>query len=219
MPRAGPFPPSSQSECVLLVEGREDRHVVEHLYRKRFDAKPPFDVVDKQGYSNLRAAIVPEVIAPDRRAVGIVVDANDDPDSRWTAVKGRLRRAFPGMEFGTPSPSGTIVNTEPRIGVWLWPDNGSAGEIEDFVVEMIPLGDPVWPLSGQYIEGIAAEDRRFSEGKTARAKLHAWLAAREDPRRMGTAIRAGDLEVDGALATRFAEWLQRLFGKPDRARG
>ena len=215
MTRAGPSLPLSQSECVLLVEGQDDRHVVEHLYWKRFEAKPPFDVVDKEGYSNLHAAIVPEVIAPDRQAVGIVVDADDDPGSRWTAVTNRLRKACPGVKFGDLSPNGTIIYAAPRIGVWLWPDNGSVGEIEDFVTKMIPLDDPVWPLSGRYIEDIAAEDRRFSEGKTARAKLHAWLAAREDPRRMGPAIRAGDLEIDGALATHFAEWLQRLFGNPD----
>ena len=194
------------------MEGQSDRHVVEQLYRKRLGAEPPFAVVDKKGYSNLRAAILPEVIAPGRRAVGIVVDANDRPGSRWTAVTDRLRKACPGMEFGDLSASGSIIDGEPRIGIWLWPDNGTPGEIEDFVAEMIPRDDPVWPLSEGYIEGIPEKHRRFAPRKARRAKLHAWLAARKDPRLTGTAIEAGDLKVDGALAVRFAEWLEKLFG-------
>ena len=115
------------------------------------------------------------------------------------------------MEFGAPVPCGTIVGGEPRVGVWLWPDNESIGEIEDFVARMIPCDDPVWPLSRCYINSIPVEQRPFSEGKTARAEVHAWLAARARPRLMGTAIRAGDLDVSGVLATRFASWLEKLF--------
>ena len=92
------------------------------------------------------------------------------------------------------------------------PDNTSAGELEDFVAQMIPTEDPVWPLSLSYIEGIPEADRKFSEKKKLRAQLYAWLAAREDPRRMGLAIRAQDLKVDGDLSKKFVAWLNELFG-------
>lgn len=92
------------------------------------------------------------------------------------------------------------------------PDNESPGELEDFVVGMIPERDPVWPLSQRYIEGIPEAGRKFSEKKKLRAQLYAWLAAREDPRLMGVAIRAHDLEVEGALSRNFIAWLTKLFG-------
>ena len=207
--------PSPRKARVLLVEGQSDKHVVEHLYRKRFRMEPPFDVVDKDGFSPLCDAIEPELKVPDRQVIGIVVDANDRPGSRWAAVTDRLRRGCPHMEIGDPVPCGTIIGGEPRVGVWLWPDNESSGEIEDFVARMIPCDDPVWPLSRRYINSIPVEQRSFSEGKTARAEVHAWLAARAKPRRMGTAIRAGDLDVSVALATRSASWLEKLFnGQP-----
>ena len=76
---------------------------------------------------------------------------------------------------------------------------------------MIPGDDPVWPRAQRYIEEIPETDRKFTEKKIQRAKLHAWLATREDPRLMGVAIRAGDLRVDGNLSTAFAEWLRKLF--------
>lgn len=116
---------------------------------------------------------------------------------------------------GSPDLSGIIIpetDDLPRVGVWLMPDNQSTGELEDFVSEMIPSDDAVWPLSEDYIEGIPLADRKFAENKTQRAKVHAWLAAREDPRQMGQAIRARDLEVNGELCDKFVAWLRRLFG-------
>ena len=91
------------------------------------------------------------------------------------------------------------------------PDNESLGELENFISEMIPDNDPVWPLSEDYIDRIPEADRKFTEKKILRAKIHAWLATREDPRQMGAAIRARDLHTDGTLSTAFANWLRQLF--------
>ena len=91
------------------------------------------------------------------------------------------------------------------------PDNQSPGELEDFVSEMIPDDDPVWPRAQRDIDGITEADRKFSDRKIQRARLHAWLATREDPRLMGAAIGARDLNVDGSLSKNFADWLRELF--------
>ena len=91
------------------------------------------------------------------------------------------------------------------------PDNESPGELEDFVRRMIPTDDPVWPRSEGYVDRIPVPDRRFRPGKILRAKLYAWLATLENPGRMGAAIGAGDLRVDGVLGSTFAAWLRSLF--------
>ena len=67
---------------VLLVDGQDDKHVVEHVYRKCFESELPFDVVNKDGYRPLRDAIGPELKAPGREVVGIIVDADDDLTAR-----------------------------------------------------------------------------------------------------------------------------------------
>lgn len=92
------------------------------------------------------------------------------------------------------------------------PDNESSGELENLVAGMIPAGDAVWPLSLAYIDGIPPGDRKFAEGKTLRAKVHAWLATREEPRKMGAAIRARDLNAGVPAAVQLVDWLRRLFG-------
>ena len=91
------------------------------------------------------------------------------------------------------------------------PDNESSGELEDFVKQMIPTGDPVWSLSQRYIDGIPQANRKFADRKKLRAQLYAWLATREDPKKMGSAIGAHDLNMDGILCKKFVVWLMALF--------
>ena len=171
---------------------------------------PEFCILDKEGIEVLLEAIGSEIQVPGRKAVGILVDTNDDLDARWRTVADRLREE--NIEVpSNPELTGTIIDSNPRVGIWLMPNNTSPGELENFVSEMIPDDDPVWPLSEDYIDGIPEKARKFTEKKILRAKIHAWLATREDPRQMGVAIRAQDLRVDGPLSTRFANWLRRLF--------
>lgn len=207
------LPASDPSSRILLVEGQNDRHVIGHLCM-RHQSVPSFSILDKGGIEPLLDAIEAEITdVENRQAIGILVDANDDPAARWQAVAGRL--AEEGIAVPRErNPAGTIIDTvdKPRVGIWLMPDNTSAGELEDFVAKMIPGEDPVWPLSQSYIAGIPQADRKFAAHKTLRAQIHAWLAAREDPRQMGLAIRTGDLDIDGLLCRKFVAWLTSLFG-------
>ena len=200
------------NDRVLLVEGQDDEHVVRHLCL-RSQPMPPFHIENKLNVDTLLDSIKQEVRVPGRKAVGILVDANDDLNARWSAVANRLREGNIDVPR-TPEPTGTLIEGTsriPRVGIWLMPDNTSPGELENFVSEMIPNDDPVWPRSQSYIDAIPEDDRKFIEKKVPRAKVHAWLATREEPRKMGVAIRAQDLRVDGPLSTRFANWLRQLF--------
>ena len=201
---------------VLLVEGPDDRHVVIHL-SERSGLEQNFWIIEKEGIDTLLDSIVLEARTPGRTVMGVVLDANDSLDARWQAVTDRLNRLQQEDHFDMPDlpahpePSGTIIEGRLRIGIWLMPDNRSAGELEDFVGSMIPATDPVWPRSQAYIDGIPHGDRKFSPGKTQRAKVHAWLASREAPRPMGLSIRAGDLDTNASSTTTFVYWLRELF--------
>ena len=204
------LPPSDR---VLLVEGPDDKHVVLHL-RNRSESMPTFCISDKGGIDPLLDSISLEIKVSGRKSVGILVDANNKPANRWKAVGNRLQQFGLHLPKG-PKPNGTILSavspTDPRIGIWLWPDNKNPGELEDFVKSMIPSTDPVWPRSEAYIDCIPGSDRKFLPGKEMKAKIYAWLATTKAPGRMGTAIGAQMLDVDGPLALKFADWLRRLF--------
>lgn len=200
-------------ECkqVLLVEGIDDKHVVKHICNRcQHQHIPEFGIIEKNGFDELARGIAPEIKVSGRTAVGIVVDANDEPGTRWQAVSDQLKKANVSVPKDM-SGIGTITGERPRVGVWLMPDNQSPGELEDFVSHMIPEGDPVWPMAQQYIQGIPSKDRKFSSGKILRAEIHAWLATRQEPRKMGLAIKAGDLAVDASIVGNFVNWLQQLF--------
>ncbi len=199
-------------EMVLLVEGDDDKHVVLQLCI-RINFEPEFYILDKDGIDNVLSGIAPEIKAEGRKAIGIVVDANDHIEERWKDLSERLR----GAGVATPSSpdlAGTIIEGIPRIGIWLMPNNQLTGELEDFVQTMIPTGDQIWPRSQLYIDDIPEEHRRFLPGKILRAQLHAWLATRKLPGRMGAAIEAEDLNINVEYCATFVDWLQRLFEKP-----
>ena len=203
---------------ILLVEGQDDKHVVLHIIR-RLGLDLNFkidDGGDLGGYPNLHDRIDTTIDAPGMDAIGIMADANDEIANRWASITNATRESerlrLANVELpARPVPNGAVIECHPRVGIWLMPDNRSPGELEDFVAKMIPSKDTVWPLAQNYIDGIPAADRKFAEGKIPRAKVHAWLAARESPRQMGTAIRACDLDTKVALCQSFADWLRRLF--------
>lgn len=205
------FSPPAGSENLLLVEGRDDGFVVSRL-RDRLAPELEFAIDAKGGWNVLQDSIPDETMAPGRRSLGILVDADTSVQGRWQAIRGALQSSELDMPVPTAlSRRGTIIDAEIRIGVWLMPDNMHRGEIEDFIVPMIPAGDRVWPLAQQYIDGIPETDRKFRNRKILKAQLHAWLAARREPRQIGSAIERGDLIVDGPLCQTFADWLKALF--------
>lgn len=195
---------------ILLVEGEDDEHVVEHLYREVHDSEPLFEIRNKQGYPKLLKGLPVDLKENGLRALGVVADANDDPARRWREIVDAA--AEEGVRLpGAPDPSGTVVGDRPRVGVWLMPDNRSSGELEDFARRLIPESDLVLPLAEQYIAAIPEADRKFRRRKTSKANLYAWLASRKHPQRIGAAIGVGDLDAKADIARQFAQWLGKLF--------
>ncbi len=207
--------PDTEPEHLLLVEGEDDAHVVRQLCN-RYQSIPRFSIRETGGIERLLDAIGPALIPRERKALGILVDADDNPEGRWDDLRSRFDEE--GISIPAhPGPNGMImdahieIGNSPRTGIWVMPNNDSSGEIENFVADMIPMGDPVWPLSQGYVDGIPTEHRRFRPGKLLRAKVYAWLATREIPGRMGAAIGAGELNVGAETARRFVGWLRELF--------
>lgn len=202
---------TTPSSRLLLVEGHDDLHVVGKLW-ERHEIERPFEIARKGSFDELRRSIYNEVNAPKRRVLGILADANDHPDGRWQSISDQLRRAACEVP-DERSQTGTILDGPRgiRVGVWLMPDNQRQGELEDFIADMIPEGDPTWPRARQYIDDIPVGERQIPPGKVTRAYVHAWLATRRRPQPMGLAITAGDLLHDAPIAASFVDWLRRLF--------
>lgn len=216
---------------LLLVEGQDDKHVIWQICRGDAAAfsvtRDGYDmsvtlrraantvgIVEKGNFHTVVEAIEAEIMMAGRQALGIVVDADGQPAQRWGQLKDAFPAAIPLPD--TPDPAGVVIPEQPgqpRVGVWMMPDNQSPGELEDFVRRMIPAAAPVWTEAQHYIDDIQPEEsRKFAADKTDKAKLYAWLSTLKEPSRMGAAIGEGDLKTDGGLCQSFVRWLQRLFG-------
>lgn len=201
---------------LLLVEGSEDKYFVLRL-SERNNLLDRFWILNKGGKDQLIQSIGAEANVEGRTTLGIVLDADDDVTARWQEVTKELDELRQEEHFDLPElpdqprPNGIVVEGTIRIGVWLMPDNRSSGEIEDLVAKMIPCCDKMWPLAEQFIDDIPEELRVFRLEKASKSKVYAWLATRKEPRAMGLAVEAGDLDISVPNSTAFVNWLRRLF--------
>jgi len=207
--------PQSTSK-VLLVEGIDDKHVVHNIWTvNQNDNSLPFLIKPCGGINNLLRSIPVELKFDGLESIGILVDANDDIQNRWSQVINWIIKSGYSIQVPqNPVQYGTIIPSIPRIGVWIMPDNHSKGELESFVQRLIPMNDSIWKRAQQYVADIPTEERKFKPHKEMRAMVHAWLAVREKPRQMGGAIRTGDLDGKSSLALKFNCWLNSLFVSP-----
>ncbi len=203
---------SNNPSELLIVEGKNDFHVVTQLLKKH-QIKPP-KIVPKEGFENLHNSISTEVKASGRKKLGIIADANGDFNNRRQSILDQLRKS--GFDISKNTENSTNIFTDHKyleihVGIWLMPDNASSGELEDFILKMIPQQDPILPRAQHYIDTIPVEDRKFENKKITRAYVHAWLAARHEPHPMGLAIKVDDLTHDSPYAQSFVCWFHQLF--------
>ena len=128
---------------ILLVEGKDDEHVFRALFGRSNLPQPI--IYQHEGYSRLLEAIPERLRESDVQAVGIVLDADTDLDSRWGAVRHRLQTTGYSNLPAQPDAVGLVLPSPPRsilpkAGVWLMPNNRVPGILEDFLRYLVPPG-------------------------------------------------------------------------------
>lgn len=203
---------------MLLVEGTDDEHVVKHICGNHgipvLEIKPHGNV--EYLIASIRATIDAAGDADD--VVGILVDADQNLQNRWQAVRDQLTAAGYRELPDRPNRAGVIIAPPadtllPRAGVWIMPDNQNTGYLENFLRSMVPADQQaLFQHAAVSVDGIPPSERRFSPVDAPKALIHTWLAWQEDPGRpFGTAITAGFLNPNVAEAETFAAWLRNLF--------
>lgn len=195
---------------VLWVEGPNDQHVLwnlcaRHALPETFEVKVAGNV--QEVLNLLRSS--PK--ASDLERFAAILDADLDLDKRWLQVRRALLAAGYRDVPEQPTPGGTIVRGPdlPPAGIWLMPDNRLPGILEDFLVFLIPAGDGLLPLVDVFLDGIPEPLRRFAAKDRPKARVHAWLAAQEQPGKpLGQAIHARYLDAQAAAVAPFIAWLR-----------
>jgi hypothetical protein len=201
----------------LIVKGRDDKHSVIHLMERHnvdwdnAEDSPPY-IRDCGGIDLLLKSI--PISAKSYPRLGIMIDANNEIQSRWTCVKSRL--ASVGVKLpNSPDANGTIINgfyEDWRVGVWLMPDNNSQGTLEHFLKTLVPTSDQCWSYAKEAAEHVKEIGAKFPDKKSLKARIYTWLSWQEEPGLpFGTAITATYFTHDSPEALRFVGWFNRLF--------
>jgi hypothetical protein len=203
-------------EYLLLVEGKDDRHVFYALLGHH-QVPQSFEIKDKDGIDNLLETLPTELKRSDLERLGIVVDANTNLDARWTALRNILLRAGGRDIPAHPDPDGTVVAVEQpdrilTVGVWIMPDNTLPGMLENFIQFLVPPDDALWPRAEECVAQIPEPERRFPPERQIKAHVHTWLAWQEEPGTpLGLAITKRYLDADAPHAHQLMDWIRRLF--------
>jgi hypothetical protein len=126
----------------LFVEGPDDGAVVNALIKKlvgiELGHKTRLVRTSDEGGGDAWALRAFEDLvqkAQPGARVGVIVDRDQVMNDKWPMVSAILRRLGTVTHDG-PSTAGAIVDG--RHGIWMWPDNVGHGDLEDFVLKIIP---------------------------------------------------------------------------------
>lgn len=198
---------------VLLVEGSDDLHVIWALL-KHHNVSQTFKVDEMKGIDNIFKTFPVLAKGSEVSTIGIVIDADTNIISQWA----RIRKIIGKLGYAScpekPPKHGLVLDEIdlPRVGVWLMPDNSLCGMLEDFIAFLVPPADKLWEHVDQAIQLIPNGLAEFKEIHTSKAKIHTWLAWKEDPGTpMGLAITKKWLDPDATTAKPFMNWITTLF--------
>lgn len=204
---------------VLVVEGKDELRVLPELLELAGIAwskgNEPVRIEEQDGIGNILAPgfIETTLKASGVAAVGIVVDADGDPGSRWERVRARLVTSYP--DFPTELPASGAVHAiadKPRISVWVMPDNVRTGMLETLLLAL-RTGDPALHDHARDATHQARTlGAPFRDSHREKAELHAWLAWQDPPgRQLHEAVRSRRLPPAPQVTDPFVGWFRQLF--------
>ena len=209
----------------LHVEGPDDLHSITHLlihngiqyHPKEFDRSPHElpQIIAVSNITSLLAGMETTVSTNTNRTVGFLLDADSSLIDRWRAVSQKLRNVEVTDLPDRPPAEGFIGESskyKTRVGVWLMPDNRIDGKLEDFLMTLVPEGNPLIGHAETSTQTAKQLGAKFSGPDQIKARIHAWLAWQAVPGLpYGAAIKAQYFRHDSPPAAVFVRWFKELY--------
>ena len=201
----------------LLVEGKKDVYAIAELMKRfgfDFDARPSGvpEIQPCDGCEGVLAAL--PVALKTYSRVGVVMDADQSQDGRWQQLANLLARHSISVPTHYAQDGIVCAGLKPEfiLGIWIMPGNANTGYLEDFLGNLVATTDATW----DYAKDSCLEAKRlgapFNDIHFSKARLHTWLAWRENPgSTFGVAFQQGWLRADAVLAKLFASWFVKVF--------
>jgi hypothetical protein len=205
----------------LLVEGDEERRVISHFMDQYvvWGNQPQEWVADVKSFNGVENLLKPGAIetaskVPGLKAIGIIVDADDQFDSRWSSVRDRCRKIAVNFPDELP-PEGLIHQNEHglRIGVWIMPDNQSRGMLETFLGSLVtPSLGPLWSFAQESCIRSRDHGSPYTDPHYDKACIYTFLAWLEPPgRSLNVSVQARAFDSRSPLCEQFVRWFIDLY--------
>jgi hypothetical protein len=149
--------------------------------------------------------------------VGFILDADERgkeaaTESAWAQVKNRVDGADLPPQI---SPDGWIGENAfgRRVGVWIMPNNGESGAIEDFIEHIRAQDDELYEPAQTATAAVDPNlENRYKDKDRAKATVRTWLAWHDAPdHHYRVAIENGAIDPNAKLAQRFIGWIRELY--------
>jgi hypothetical protein len=216
----------------LLVEGDDDKFVAINLLRRHGEhfgdesAEAPVHIPFVRAAGGLsKLWPLARIELKSRRRFGIILDADLDEGRAWDLLRKELGSIPDPPEWVTAAvsalpadlpPTGVVIEQGERsefaLGVWIMPNNGAAGTLDDFLIDLIPPEDPHWPHAMSAVADASARGTTFKAQYASKAQVHTWLAWQKDPGvPYGRAVESAYFDHDTPSARAFVAWFKRMF--------
>jgi hypothetical protein len=202
----------------LIVEGEDDKFSVVSLMKAHIDwpekkERAPVWIESGGGVDKILEPqyLTVKLKTPGLRALGVMLDADAKPQSRYESIRNGCTARFP--ELPREMPVGGLVSEstdQQRFGVWIMPDNVSEGCLENFLRFLVP--DESEPLWMHAVESVARAKAMGARGHAEKASLYTWLAWQDPPGQSpGRALTQKILNPHANRALAFVTWFRRLY--------
>ncbi len=189
---------------ILIVEGDEDKMffeaLIQHLGLRRIQVMPIGGKTQLR--PNLRSLCNLEGFPTRVRSLGIIRDADDDPQAAFQSVRGALQ----SVNLPVPDRPLVRVGSNPSVAVMMVPDINTPGALEDLCLQAVD-NDRAKPCVEQYFDCL--KQRGLLPKNISKAKIQAFLASRlEAGKRLGEAAQAGYWPWDSSAFDQLKKFLQ-----------
>ena len=200
---------ASANPNMLLVEGKEERLIVPHFMDRYvvWGDKPEEWLVLIKAHEGVDDLLEPGNIEAESKsrglkALGVLIDADDQFASRWSRLRDRCLRIAADFPVDLPL-EGLIHQNDDglRIGVWIMPDNQSRGMLETFLGSVVTATlEPLWIFSQESCRNSRDHGAPYSDPHYDKACIYTFLAWLEPPGRslnVSVQARAFDAKIRG----------------------
>ena len=190
----------------LLVEGRDEEGFFGALLKHL--GIDDIEVRNYGGKENLKRFLNVFVISTgfdQVQSIGIVRDADNSAVSAFQSIQGSLH----SVNLPTPEDMLGPAGDSPRVTVFVMPDNVKCGALENLCLSALE-DDPVILCVSEFMQCVWQSVERVP-ANDAKARMHAFLASREDPElRLGEAAQRGFLPWGNMAFAQLIGFLRRM---------